>query len=491
MKVRVVGMDPNITKFMSALNGKTSLHNLALRSGLKYDQVMRIMFELEKEKYVEVSKEVSKQYRLGEFGRVYSKEQFPEELIANTLKKEMPLEEFKKELGQKSGFVLGYGRQNGYLSFVLGGEQKIKLTKKIDSDKFKKYRNLLRKLKDGQGLEKEEIEFLKTYPKLIDAFDKTEYYITKKKDFVVGKEVETTKEITVLKKEHLKQDTSKLKFKKYDVVSDVQPYYGGKKQPYLEFLDLIKQKMVELGFQEMETPLVTPEFYNFDVLYQPQNHPARTWTDTYNLDTKHKGEFDEKIAKLVKEAHEKGGVSGSKGWGGSWNIDVARKLMPAAHGTAGSARKMASGVKEGKYFALARVYRPDVVDATHLCEFNQLDGFVVGDNISFKHLLGLLDTFAKDVAGAEETMFLPDYYPFTEPSVQLSAKHPKLGWVEFGGAGIFRPEITETLGIKGRVIAWGLGIDRLAMFNLGIKDIRDLFSSNLDLLRKQKVNTKI
>jgi len=483
-------MDPNITKFLSVLVGKTSLNNIALRSGLKYDQAMRTMFELEKEKYIGVSKEVSKQYKLGEFGKIYSKELFPEELIANTLKKEMPLEEFKKELGQKSGFVLGYGRQNGYVAFVLGGEQKIKLVKKIDADKYKKYRALLKKLKDGHNLEKEEIETLGSYPKLIETYDKTEYYITKKKEFV-GTDTESSKEITVLKKDHLKQDTSKLKFKKYDVVSDVQPYYGGKKQPYLEFLDLIKQKMIELGFKEMESPLVTPEFYNFDVLYQPQNHPARTWTDTYNLDTKHKGDFDEKIAKLVKEAHEKGGISGSKGWGGTWSIDIARKLMPAAHGTAGSARKMASEAKDGKYFALARVYRPDVVDATHLCEFNQLDGMVIGDNNSFRTLLGLLATFAKDVAGAEEIMFMPDYYPFTEPSVQLSAKHPKLGWVEFGGAGIARPEITETLGIKGRVLIWGLGIDRLAMFNLGIKDIRDLFSSNLDLLRKQKINTKI
>jgi len=482
-------MDPNANKLISSLDKKEMyLKDVALRSDLKYDQAMRIMFELEKEGYVSVRKNAIEQYRLGEFGKIYVKEPFPEELIANTIKKEMSLAEFNKVLGPKSGFILGYARKNGLVGFVLGGDQKIKLIKKIDSEKYKTYRFLLRKLRDGQDLEKKEIEALKEYPKLIEKALKIDYYITKKKELDI-KKLGDSNELTVLKKENIKQDN--LKLKKYDVVADVAPYYGGKKQGYLEFLDLIKQKMVELGFQEMESPLVTPEFYNFDVLYQPQNHPARTWTDTYNLDTKHKGEFDEKIAKLVKEAHEKGGISGSKGWGGSWSIDVARKLMPAAHGTAGSAKKMATGVKEGKYFALARVYRPDVVDATHLCEFNQLDGFVIGDNISFKSLLGMLETFAKEVAGAEETMFLPDYYPFTEPSVQLSAKHPKLGWVEFGGAGIFRPEITETLGIKGRVIAWGLGIDRLAMFNLGIKDIRDLFSNNLEMLRKQKVNTKI
>ncbi len=488
-------MDPKAVKFLFNINkNEISLSNLALTTDLKYDQAMRIMFELEKEEYITVRKETNNKYRLGEFGKVYCKEQFPEELIFNTIKKEITLVEFNKILGPKSGFVLGYGRKNGYITLVLGGEQRLKISKKIDPEKFKKYRLLLRKLREGDNLQAEEIELLKTYPKLVDLGTKTEYYITKKKDVKVGdisKEdpKELGKEIAVLKKENLKQDD--VKFKKYDVVANVAPYNGGKKQGYLNFLDLMKQKMVDLGFQEMETPLITPEFYNFDVLYQPQNHPARTWTDTYNLDTKHRAKLDDGIVKKVKEAHETGGVSKSKGWGGTWDLDIAKKLMPAAHGTAGSARKMTEGVKEGKYFALARCYRPDVVDATHLCEFNQLEGFVIGDNISFRNLLGLLDTFAKEVAGAKETMFLPDYYPFTEPSVQLSAKHPKLGWVEFGGAGIFRPEITETLGIKGRVIAWGLGIDRLAMFNLGIKDIRELFSNNLDLIRKQKTITKI
>ena len=71
--------------------------------------------------------------------------------------------------------------------------------------------------------------------------------------------------------------------------------------------------------------------------------------------------------------------------------------------------------------------------------------------------------------------------------MQLSAKHPELGWVEFAGAGIFRPEITESLGIKGPVLAWGMGVDRLAMFKLGIKDIRLLFSDDLTWLRNSKM----
>jgi len=128
-----------------------------------------------------------------------------------------------------------------------------------------------------------------------------------------------------------------------------------------------------------------------------------------------------------------------------------------------------------------------VIDATHGVEFNQTEGIIIDDSLTFKNLLGILKEFAIEFAGAEEVKFYPDYYPFTEPSVQLSARHPKMGWIEFGGAGIFRPELTEPLGLKQPVIAWGLGIDRLAMFKLGIHDIRELFTQNLKWLREQKV----
>ena len=141
----------------------------------------------------------------------------------------------------------------------------------------------------------------------------------------------------------------------------------------------------------------------------------------------------------------------------------------------------------GKYFSIARCFRPDVVDATHLSEFNQMEGFIADQYFSFPHLLGMLKQFAMEIAGATEVKFIPDYYPFTEPSVQLSALHPKLGWVELGGAGIFRPEITENLGINGTCLAWGLGVDRLAMFSLGIQDIRELFSQDLKWLRESKM----
>ena len=127
------------------------------------------------------------------------------------------------------------------------------------------------------------------------------------------------------------------------------------------------------------------------------------------------------------------------------------------------------------------------MDATHACDFFQIEGIVVGKEINFRVLLGLLKLFALEVAKSEEVKFVPAYFPFTEPSVEVHIKHPKLGWFELGGAGIFRPEVTNPLGVDVPVIAWGLGLDRMAMVALNIHDIRDLFSTDLDFVREKRV----
>ena len=274
----------------------------------------------------------------------------------------------------------------------------------------------------------------------------------------------------------------------FDVSAPVPKIFLGKKAPYVQFLQQIRQKLVALGFTEMDTSLITTEFYNFDVLFQPQNHPARTWTESYQLKNPRKGVLpSKKIVDSIRDAHENGGVSKSKGWGYVWDQNIATRLVPTMHGTAHSAKQLVKGVEyPKKYFAIARCFRPDVLDATHLIEFNQMEGFIVGEGLNFTHLLGMLKDFAVGIAGAEEVKFFPDYYPFTEPSVQLSAKHPEMGWIEFAGAGMFRPEMLENLGIKGEAIAWGVGVDRLAMFKLGIKDIRNLFSDDLNYLRNAR-----
>ena len=107
-------------------------------------------------------------------------------------------------------------------------------------------------------------------------------------------------------------------------------------------------------------------------------------------------------------------------------------------------------------------------------------------DVNLKDLLGLLKMFATELAGATEVKYVPGYFPFTEPSVEVHIKHPVLGWFELGGAGIFRPEVTIPMGINVPVLAWGLGIDRMALMSLGLSDLRELFSSNIEQVRLRK-----
>ena len=163
--------------------------------------------------------------------------------------------------------------------------------------------------------------------------------------------------------------------------------------------------------------------------------------------------------------------------------------MLRSHDTAISSRVLSSPGLEipGKYFQMVRCFRYDVVDATHLADFNQTGGFVIEQGIHFGHLKNLLRLFAEEFCQTDQVKVKPSYFPFTEPSAELLVKHPDLGWIELAGSGIFRPEMCLPLGVSAPVIAWGIGLERLAMFKLGIKDIRQLFSPDLDFIRKSKV----
>ena len=301
---------------------------------------------------------------------------------------------------------------------------------------------------------------------------------------------EGREEHSALTPEMLKLGTWKnKKFRAYNIALNPPRQSIGKKHPYKEFLDFVKYKFIGMGFEEMRGPLVENEFWDMDALFMPQFHPARNIHDVYFVkepDTAK--EIEQPFAKQVAAAHKDGGKTGSTGWRYAFDLERAKRLILRSQGTAVSARTLASGPKiPGKYFSIARCFRYDAVDATHAPDFYQVEGIVLGEDINFKTLLGLLKLFGQEIAKAREFQFRPAYFPFTEPSVELHVKHPELGWMELGGAGMFRPEVTKPLGVEVPVIAWGLGLDRMAMVALGIQDIRDLFSRDLDFVRMKKI----
>ncbi|MBI4095659.1 MAG: phenylalanine--tRNA ligase subunit alpha [DPANN group archaeon] len=281
-------------------------------------------------------------------------------------------------------------------------------------------------------------------------------------------------------------------FRRFDVEARVPEIFIGKKQAYVRFLEEVKDELVALGFEEMTGPLVELSFFNNDALYMPQDHPARGIHDVYSVRDPKYGSLDahKHFLKEVATAHENGGRTGSTGWQYQFNEKEAARLILRTQGTALSARTMMSKNLKvpGAYFAVARVFRPDVLDATHLVEFNQTEGIVLDENASLRKLLGLLAEFAKKITGSDKVRFRPHYFPYTEPSIEVDIWSPALNkWVEALGAGIFRPEVTLPLGVKVPVLAWGIGVDRLFMIRESIKDIRQLFSQDISWLRGAKV----
>ncbi len=300
---------------------------------------------------------------------------------------------------------------------------------------------------------------------------------------------ETAEEISQLSPELLKDGSWRTKrFRKYTISLRAPRIAPGKRHPYREFLDAVKTKLVSMGFQEMRGSLVETEFWNMDALFMPQFHPARDIHDVYFVkEPKRARSIAEPFLSRVSQTHETGGDTGSAGWGYRFDVERARRLVLRSQGTAVSAHTLAAGPSvPGKYFSIARCFRYDQVDATHATDFFQVEGIVLGEDINFRTLLGLLNLFAREVAQAREVKFLPAYFPFTEPSVEMHVRHSRLGWMELGGAGLFRQEVTLPLGVKVPVIAWGLGLDRMAMVALGIHDIRELFTDNLELIRSTR-----
>lgn len=277
------------------------------------------------------------------------------------------------------------------------------------------------------------------------------------------------------------------KFRSYNLNTPPLRVLLGRKNPYVEFLEQLKNKLAALGFEEYDGPLLESEFWNSDALFMPQFHSARDIHDVYYIkEPTHAREIEQPYLDQVAATHQNGWDTGSLGWRYSFDRDFTRRMILRSHGTVLSAKALTNARIPGKYFGVVRCFRYDRVDATHLADFYQTEGIVLGEDVNLRTLLGLLKMFAEEVAGATEVKYVPGYFPFTEPSVEVHIRHPELGWFELGGSGIFRPEVTRPLGIEVPVLAWGLGIDRMALMALGLNDLRELFTPDIEQVRLRR-----
>ncbi len=276
-------------------------------------------------------------------------------------------------------------------------------------------------------------------------------------------------------------------FRSYNVHIPPARIIPGRRNPYNAYLTWVKDKLVSLGFEEFDGPLVETEFWNGDALFMPQFHSARDIHDVYYVkNPSHAAYIDQPYLDQVAAAHEHGWTTGSRGWGYAFDRNFTRRQVLRSQGTVLSAKTLPIAKVPSKYFGIVRCFRYDQVDATHGADFYQTEGIVLGEKVNLRTLLGLLKMFAEEVAGAQEVKYVPGYFPFTEPSIEVHIKHPKLGWFELGGSGIFRPEVSKSLGVDVPVLAWGLGIDRMALMHLGLNDLRELFTPDIERVRLRR-----
>ena len=493
----------NEKKILLALNelGTAELKDLVEVSDLNSDAAMQAAFLLEEKGFAKVSEEALELYGLSDEGKQYAEKGLPERQIIDSIDSPTPLDKIRDAFSpQLVGIATGWLLKKKWAKIEDGvliptGNAKKGPDEGILSDLYE------------NSLENNTFDPVFELPaELVSALvisdllkrkllEKEEYvtrkiFITSDGTNLAAKGITITEEIAQITPELLKSgDWESKYYRPYKIQKPVKPIYGAKTHPYQRLIDQMRQIFLEMGFTEIKGDIVQSSFWNFDALFQPQDHPAREMQDTFHLETR--SDLPDKYVDAIRNVHETGGDTGSVGWGGRWSSEISEKNVLRTHTTSVTVKYLADHpVGPVKAFCIDRAYRRETIDPTHTPEFEQLEGIVMDKEMSFANLLGCLKEFYHRM-GFEEVRFRPGYFPYTEPSVEPEVWIDGLGWVELGGAGVFRKEVTTPLGITEPVLAWGLGVSRVAMLKLGLKDLRELYQSDIDWLRKSEIGKGI
>ena len=275
-------------------------------------------------------------------------------------------------------------------------------------------------------------------------------------------------------------------YKEFDINTDTPIPMGGRPHPMQSLIERIRSVFLEMGFSEIEGDYVQSAGWNMDALYIPQSHPARTMQDTFYLDEPEKIDIPEDMLELWASVHENGHDTGSLGWGAKFDKEESKKGLLRTHTTVNTVKHISENPdKPCRVFGIGRVFRQETIDRTHLPEFHQIEGIIHEPNASLPMLISTLKTFYTKM-GYPDVRVRPAYFPYTEPSVEVEV-YWRGKWLELGGAGIFRPEVTEPLGSEWPVCAWGMGLERLAMLVLELDDIRELYQPDLERLSRMPI----
>ena len=488
-------LHPHEVKILKALTAESLPEEVAEKAQIPLDAVMRASSWLATKNLVKISESIIEEVTLEPEGALYAEKGLPERRLVDAAKGNPSIAEIRKKLaGPEVNFALGWINRKGMAKLegdkivVLDDSEKPdeKLLKLLKEKKIITTQELSPELKQG-------LDLLKKRRGVIKAVERRKIRIVPTKEGMELAKAGIEETLGQLTPEMLLNHSWKGKrFRPYDVGVYVKPKSPAKRHPLQRLISEIRNIFTDMGFKEISGDMVQSSFWNFDALFQPQDHPARDMHDTFYLKNPKSiniPDFD-KYKKAVGRVHENGGDTGSVGWGYKWSEEVARKTVLRTHTTALTCRYLSQIKRDDlpvKVFSIGKVFRNEAVDYKHLPEFYQVEGIVVDPDANFRNLLGILKEFY-DHMGCK-VRFRPGYFPYTEMSVEPEVYfEEKDAWVELGGSGIFRPEVVKPLlGFDCPVLAWGLGLDRVVMLNRGLKDIRDLYISDLDTLRSGKV----
>jgi phenylalanyl-tRNA synthetase alpha chain len=277
------------------------------------------------------------------------------------------------------------------------------------------------------------------------------------------------------------------RIREYDIEAFAPSINAGKLHPLTILINQMREVFLKMGFSEIKGDYVESAFWNMDVLFTAQDHPVRDLHDTFYLKKPEELDIKEKeLVEIIRQVHENGWETGSKGWGYKWSLEEAQKMLLRTHTTVNTIRYLSKHNEPPiKVFSIGRVFRNEAIDIRHLPEFTQVEGIICEEHADMNMLATVLKEFYSRM-GIDDIRIRPGYFPYTEPSLEVDILYGGK-WMELGGAGIFRPEVTEPHGVKHPVLAWGLGLERLAMLKWKVTDIRELYVSDVDWLRKASI----
>ncbi|MDR2967867.1 MAG: phenylalanine--tRNA ligase subunit alpha [Methanobacteriaceae archaeon] len=512
-------MSENITKIINELhiyekkllksleeNESYTPEKIAEDNSMDIKSVMSAAGSLASKNIIKVNKDVKETVTLTDTGKKYAEIGLPERRVLSVLvdEKEIAMKDLVKKTGIENHeikIVIGWlirkkwaKIDNGIIKITVFGEN---FTHKIGDDE-KLLKSLLEKgtitidhsddeLSPGLSGLNDRKNLIK-----VDKITSHNFKILEKGLAILKEGLNIQEEATQLTHQDLKDGIWKnLNYRPYDINAEYPEIFPGKIHPLRMIIDEIREIFLNLGFTESNGPILESAFWNFDSLFQPQDHAAREMQDTFYV--KNPAECDlpsNTLVKKVANVHESGGDTGSDGWGYKWDIDVSKQSVLRTHTTGISIRFLSENKPPLKMFSVGRVFRRETITYKHLPEFHQVEGIVAAPNINYQNLLGILKEFYKKLGF--EVRFRPAYFPYTYLSTECEVYlEEKESWIELGGSGMFRPEVLEPLGIDVPVLAFGLGIERLAMIRYDIKDIRMLYKSDIKWLRKLAVENGI